>query len=382
MDDTLKNIELVWVDQPQRLQQIVEELAEQDILAVDTESNSLYAYQEQVCLIQFSTREKDILIDSLALTDLSPLAAIFESKDILKVFHAAEYDLICLTRDYGFVFNALFDTMIAARTLGYSQVGLGSLLEQFFGVQMNKKYQRANWGRRPLKPEMLAYARQDSRYLIRLQEHLRKELRALERWELALEDFERLPQNIEDTTQSNGDDFWKLHGARDLSPENAAILKSLYEFRETIAKLQNRPTFKVISHQALIEIARTQPNNWKELVNLPTVSENMAKQYGKGLLNAIQEGHKRPPEFPPHNDHFQNHVLDRIEELRRWRKLSGERLGVPSDVILPRDVMVRIASSDTVNLYQLKKQMWDVPYRFSRFGNEIIKTLQQGEPSK
>lgn len=382
MEDTLKNIELVWVDQPQKLQQIADELAAQDILAVDTESNSLYAYQEQVCLIQFSTRKKDILIDSLALTDLSPLAALFHSEHILKVFHAAEYDLICLARDYGFKFNALFDTMIAARTLGYSKIGLGALLDHFFGVQMNKKYQRANWGKRPIKPDMLAYARQDSHYLIPLQEHLRKELKSTGRWELALEDFERLTQNIEDTTASNGEDFWKLHGARDLSPENAAILKSLYQFRESVAKNQNRPPFKVVSHQALVEIAKTPPSSLNELVKLSSINQQIAKRYGKGLLKAVQDGKLQPPEHPPHNGHPQSDVLNRIEALREWRKLTGLRLGVPSDVILPRDVMLRIASANGLNLNQLEKYMWDVPYRFSRLGSEIINTLHQGEPSK
>ena len=142
---------------------------------MDTESNSLYAYQEQVCLIQFSTRDKDYLIDTLALEDLSILGPIFHSDKILKVFHAAEYDLICLFRDYGFRFDYLFDTMVAARILGLPQIGYGPLLDQYFDIKMNKKYQRANWGKRPLNPEMLEYARQDSHYLIALQELLRAE---------------------------------------------------------------------------------------------------------------------------------------------------------------------------------------------------------------
>jgi len=125
MLEILKQTELIWVDHPQKLREVTEELSAQDIIAVDTESNSLYAYQEQVCLIQFSTREKDILVDTLALPDLSVLGPVFQSDKIMKVFHAAEYDLICLFRDYGFQFKFLFDTMIAARTLGYQKIGLG-----------------------------------------------------------------------------------------------------------------------------------------------------------------------------------------------------------------------------------------------------------------
>ena len=92
---------------------------------------------------------------------------------IEKVFHAAEYDLICLKRDFGFEFNNLFDTMLAARILGKSGLGLGTMLEQEFGIQVDKRLQRANWARRPLPPEMMAYARMDTHYLVALRDMLK-----------------------------------------------------------------------------------------------------------------------------------------------------------------------------------------------------------------
>ncbi len=372
MPKTIENTELVWVDQPQKLKDAAEELAAEDIIAVDTESNSLYAYQEQVCLLQFSTRKKDILVDSLAIKDLSVLGPIFSSDRILKVFHAAEYDLICLFRDYGFKFNYLFDTMIAARTLGYHAIGLASLLEKFFGIRMNKKYQRANWGQRPLKPDMLQYARLDSHYLIPLQGHLRQELLDSGRWELALEDFRRLTQNIEDTTETTEDDFWKLRGARDLSPEKAAVLKSLYDYRESQAESFDRPPFKVISHQALMEIAQTCPHHREELDLLPSLSRRLAQRHGKGLMRAVQAGRQAGPEYPPQNHRPPDDVLARIDALRDWRKLTGRDLGVPSDVVLPRDVLNRIAWAAPENMQALSAQMRDVPYRFERFGHQIL----------
>lgn len=379
MSNSLKNVELVWVDQPQQLRQAACELAKADILAVDTESNSLYAYQEQVCLIQFSTRGKDYLVDALVLPDLSPLAEIFTSDRILKVFHAAEYDLICLFRDYGFRFNYLFDTMVAARILGYQKIGLGSLLEKYFGVQMNKKYQRANWGKRPLKGDMLEYARLDSHYLIPLQDELRAELIAADLWELALEDFRRLTQGVEDTTESSEDDFWKIHGARDLSPEKAAVLKSLYQFRESVAKAQNRPPFKVISHQALVELAEVCPKNHADLLKLSVLHENQAKRYDRGLLEAIRVGKQAPPAYPPNHTRPHNSVLHRIDALQEWRKYTGRDLGVPSDVVLPRDVLNRIAWGNPGDITELQVQMQDVPYRFNRFGQDILTLLTHGE---
>jgi len=375
MSKSLKNTDLVWVDQPQQLRHAAEELAAQDVLAVDTESNSLYAYREQVCLIQFSSRDKDYLIDAMVLPDLSPLEEIFSTDRILKVFHAAEYDLICLFRDYGFRFNFLFDTMIAARILGYDKIGLGSLLERFFNIQMNKKYQRANWGKRPLKAEMLNYARLDSHYLIPLQEQLRGELVASGRWDLALEDFRRLTQGIEDTTETHETDFWKLHGAYDLSPEKAAVLKSLYQFRESTAEAQNRPPFKVISNQALVEMANATPKNCAELLKLSALHERQAKRYTRGLLTAIQEGQHAPPVHPPNHTRPHNSILDRIDALRDWRKHTGQDLGVPSDVVLPRDVLNRIAWANPDSMEALKAHMWDVPCRFNRFGQQILSRI-------
>ena len=152
-------------------------LANHNILAVDTESNSLFAYREQVCLIQFSTPEADYLVDPLTLSDLSPLGPIFADTRIQKVFHAAEYDLLCLKRDFGFNFNNLFDTMLAARILGRKEVGLGSILEEEFDLQVDKRHQRANWGQRPLPGYLLDYARQDTHFLIPVRDMLEGQLK-------------------------------------------------------------------------------------------------------------------------------------------------------------------------------------------------------------
>ena len=147
------------------LDRLVRDLASHPVVAVDTESNSLHAYRERVCLIQFSTPAADFIVDPIRLPDLSPLAPFFANPSQQKVFHAAEYDLICLRRDYQFEFTNIFDTMSAARTLGWPQVGLAAILDTHFGVKLNKKYQRADWRRRPLTPEQLDYARLDTHYL-------------------------------------------------------------------------------------------------------------------------------------------------------------------------------------------------------------------------
>ncbi len=151
-------------------EELMGHLQNEKTLAVDTEANSLFAYQEQVCLIQISTETKDYIIDPLPLKDLAPLGRIFKNPAIEKVFHASEYDILIMHDDFDFEFSNLFDTMLAAQILGRKKLGLDSLLEQIVGIKVNKKYQRADWGKRPLSNDMLQYAQMDTHYLIKIRQ--------------------------------------------------------------------------------------------------------------------------------------------------------------------------------------------------------------------
>ncbi len=354
------------------LEQLVDKLALESIIAVDTESNSLFAYQEQVCLIQFSTQQNDYLVDPLALDDISSLEPIFSSPEIEVIFHAAEYDLLCLKRDFGFTFTNLFDTMVAARTLGRDAVGLGSLLKAKFGVAVEKKYQRANWGQRPLPEHMLQYAQLDTHYLIALRDILKQELITKERYALAEEDFRRLCQVNEHKTDKPPADCWRINGAYDLEPQQAAVLKELYLFRDQVARRKNRPLFKVMNDQVLINLAEGCPSNQAELINSPGLSRGQAAQYWKGLLAAIKRGLQAEPLHPPAYKRLNNGFLQRLEALKGWRKMTAREMGVNSDVVLPRDLMYAIAKHRPQHKSELKALMDDAPYRYERFGDEIL----------
>lgn len=359
------------------LNELVEHLLDQPILAVDTESNSLFAYQERVCLIQFSTPTDDILVDPLSLRDLSKLGEVFQNPNIRKVFHAAEYDLICLQRDFGFEFQNLFDTMIAARILGRPQVGLGALLEREFGVHLDKRFQRANWGQRPLPPDLLLYAQEDTHYLIPLYQRFEKELHQKGLTALADEDFRRLVAVSGRTKEKNGQkDCWHIQGAFDLPPEKTPILQELCETRDQIARRSNRPLFKVISDRKLVEIANASPTDLNHLKYLGCLSKHQIERYGNALIQAVQRGLHRPPLYPPRNCRPNEEYLAWLEALRQWRKTTAQKMGIASDVVLPREVMLRIAESPPNSLAELRQLMWDVPYRYERFGEQILNLLQ------
>src|SRR5688572_13952593 len=249
------------------LGRLVSALAPCPVVAVDTESNSLHAYRERVCLIQFSTPEADYIVDSISLRDLSALAVVFANPGQQKVFHAAEYDLVCLKRDYGFAFANIFDTMSAARTLGWAQVGLAAILDTHFGVKVNKKYQRADWKRRPLTPEQLDYARLDTHYLAALRDRQLQSLTQSGHWLEAQEEFERIAGlgGSPDIAGPAPTAFWRVKGARDLTPAQAAVLQSLFAYREQQAERIDRPPFMVMGEAALLELARRAPRRAEDL---------------------------------------------------------------------------------------------------------------------
>ncbi|MEW5718697.1 MAG: ribonuclease D, partial [Chloroflexota bacterium] len=227
---------IVRVQTPSALDALCATLTAQTAIAVDTEADSLFSYFEKVCLLQFSTREADFIVDPLAFaatTDgIAALAPVFANARIEKVFHAAEYDILCLKRDYRFTFAHIFDTMIAARILGWKNYGLGNTLQERFGVALNKKMQRADWGHRPLSAEQIAYAREDTHYLLRLRDVQMEELMSRGRVEEAREEFERLTRVEPAPRRFDPDAYWNITGARDLNPAQLGILRELYRFRD------------------------------------------------------------------------------------------------------------------------------------------------------
>lgn len=368
----------VWVDRPEDLQAMLADLLQHTELAVDTESNSLYAYREQVCLVQFSTGKRDYLVDSLVLGDkMAVLAPVFANPAILKVFHAAEYDIITLKRDYDFTFVNLFDTMLAGRILGRKEIGLGSMLRVEFGLELDKHFQRANWGLRPLPPAQLAYARLDTYYLLPLRQRLESALKEANRWELALEDFYRIS-----LTQPSHDDrralAWQVSGSQKLSPRQAAVLQELCSYREQRAALADRPVFKVIGDRTLLEIAEAMPATRQELLELGALSQRQWEMHSNGVLQAVQRGLKNGslplPEKPQRPKKSQ---LERYNRLRDWRKQKGEELGVESDVILPREAMQALSAANPRTLADLAGVMSCFPWRMAQFGAEILAVCQR-----
>jgi ribonuclease D len=370
----------VLVAAPESLSRLVAALVREPAIGVDTESNSLFAYRERVCLIQFSTPSQDYVLDPLALADISALGPVFANPAQQKIFHAAEYDLICLKRDYDFRFAGVFDTMVAARTLGWPRLGLGAILQERFGVVMNKRFQRANWGERPLTDDLLDYARLDTRYLVALEAILAQELAAAGRSEEAQEEFVRMERTPATTIASveniSPHAFWRVNGARDLTPAQAGVLRELFLYRERQAERADRPPFKIMSDQTLVAVARTQPESPDGLEGLPGMTPAQIRRHGLRLIQSVQRGREAGPVRPPHVEREPDSVRERYELLHQWRKRRAQARGVESDVIVPRDALWELARRNPASAEALADLEHLGPWRRAAYGAEILALLQ------
>lgn len=341
---------MIWIDRQKELDDELRRVAREESIAIDTEADSFHSYFDKVCLIQLTADGRDILIDPLAEIDISKLGAILENGSIRKILHGADYDLRILDRDFGIRIRSLVDTMICAQLLGEPSVGLAALLSKYFGVELDKAHQRADWSRRPLPKEMCEYAVKDTRYLLRLAGALREKLEGKGRWEWALEEFERLEDVRWTGSDDDGEAWRKVRKAGRLEPREMEVFRRLHGWREQEARIKDVPTFRVISNEALLEIAKEQPRAKTELGRIKGVSPGLLRRYGSDLLRGVREGIATPEKNLPEKRKGKPWKRDRrveklVDRLKHSRNEIARGLEIDPSILAPRHVLTSIAES-------------------------------------
>ena len=322
------------------------ELEKHPVIAVDLEADSMHNYQEKVCLLQFSTLDTTILIDPLAGADLSSLRPIMSNSDFRKIFHAADYDIRSLSRDFDIRINGLFDTMISCQFLGEERFGLADVLRKYFGVELDKQYQRADWSKRPISPEMVKYAAADTQYLHELTKILEEKLIEKGRLEWVQEEFLLMEAvRFADHPESL---FLRFKGAGILKPRQLAILENLLQWRDKEAQRRDCPLYKVLGNKEILEIARQMPTTLNQMDHLSGVSSRLIGRYGKKILPEILAALDLPdaqlPTYPRGERRAKDPQIEkRMIRLKEWRKKIAVELEIDPGVLINNTLLEELA---------------------------------------
>jgi len=347
----------VYLDTVPAVEQLTARIAGVKELALDTEGASFHRFVDRIYLLQLSTRDTHAVIDPIPIGTPSGLGRLLEDPTVEVVFHDADYDLRLLEQDYGWKIKHIFDTRIAAQLLGYTAFGLAALLERFFGVKLDKKHQRADWSMRPLTPDMLDYAAQDTRYLLELKDRMSAELEKAGRMPWAREEFALL-EGTRWADEEPGMGFLKLKGARDLNRRELAVLRELVPWRDEVAKQMDRATFRVLGNEQLLDISRTQPRTRDALAKVKGMPRGILEQRGTELLDAVtralEVSEAELPRFPKAARWDRDAEFDtRVSALKTARDEAAKRLALDPGVLCSRDRMEAVARRNPATLDEL-----------------------------
>ena len=371
-----ETISYEWVETLPQLEGAARVLGQAEIIGVDLEADSMHHYFEKVCLLQMATDSASYIMDPLTLRNLSALRPVFSNPCIRKVFHGADFDVRSLYRDFQFEVENLFDTQLACKFLGLRETGLEALLRNRFQVELNKKYQRADWSQRPLSPEMLEYAAKDGRYLIPLARMLEKELEEKSRLSWVEEECLILTK-VRFTPPSHDRLYLRVKGAFRLDPRSLAILEVLLEFREGLARKSDFPPFKVLRNEQLLELAIQKPLHLEELEAVKVLSRKQIERHGTHLLQGIHRAMAIPPEDLPvyprvGRTDLPSAVRKRVKALKTWRELRANSLGMEPGILLNNALIHDLALKNPHSIEELAEISGLKNWRQRHFGREIL----------
>jgi ribonuclease D len=321
-------------------------LKHESVVAVDLEADSMHNYQEKVCLLQFSTAKETVLIDPLAGAELTPLKSILADTRVRKIFHAADYDIRCLARDFAIEINGLFDTMISSQFLGEEKFGLADILRKYFNVALDKQYQRADWSKRPLSEGMIRYAAEDTSHLHRLVEIFEQKLSEIDRLDWVQEEFTLLEKVR--FAVNDGPLFLRFKGAGTLEQRQLAVLESLLQWRDDEAQRRDCPLYKVLGNKSLLHLAKMKPTGRKKLQEVDGLSPRLIERYGGKLLHQVNIALDLPeselPVYPRGERRGKDPQVDkRMTRLKDWRKKIAAELQLDPGVLINNALLDELA---------------------------------------
>jgi len=347
-----------FVDRPEQLAPLFDALDRCTEIALDTEADNLFRYRTRVCLLQIHAVDEIYLVDLLADMSLDQLWPRLAAKPL--IMHGSDYDLRLLWELCRFQPLSLFDTMFAAQLLNIPRFGLAALLEQNFGVILDKDHQKANWSQRPLDRAMLDYAAMDVFHLFSLRNRLRDQLVELGRLEWMEQKCRWQIVAGRDGFSAPDENAWRITGSEKLRGRGLPVLHAIWQWRESWAEKINTPPFKVVGNEMLGRIARAADED-RPIEEVLYV--NLGRRHDRlypSLAEAVRKGFATDPHTLPRRERRREFAPMNPDELARQDRIKADRdrlaqkLNLDPTLIATRSQLVLIArdpsSIDTVLL--------------------------------
>jgi ribonuclease D len=337
----------VYIDRPAALERLMGLLLEEPAIALDTEANSMFAFRERTCLVQIATRRRTFLVDPLAPLDLRPLAPVLADPAIVKVLHGAEFDVLMLKRAGPFEIAGLFDTRVAAASLGLGSSSLAALVAEVVGVELDKRYQRSDWGERPLSVGQRRYAAQDVCYLLEVADELRARLHdaGFPHPEEVAAECRRI-EGLEPAPPEPLEDRWsRIKGAQALDGLGRRTLAVLDRWRQDAAKRRDVPPFKILGNDVLLRLAAERPRAGRDVAAMlpPRLASRLTDRILDLLDDAEDLGPLARPRPASRDDRLPPDVATRHERLKAARRREAELRSTDPTLVLPKALMESLA---------------------------------------
>lgn len=374
-----------YIETQAPLEEAVQKVAASDWAAVDTEADSLHHYREKLCLFQVSAGSDDFVIDPLASgVDPRPLLQALSQKFL--ILHGADFDIRLLKRFYGFVPRQIFDTLIASQLLGYEKQGLMDLAQRHCGVILSKSSQKADWSQRPLNQVLLTYAANDTHYLRVISLAMEAELASLGRVEWHRQCCEKLLKSIVTAKEEEPDTRprWQVKGSKDLSSTALTALKELWHWREEEAERRDRPSFKILHSETLVEIARwADTNRGADIALWPKAPRNVKGEYRDILNSLLQKAAHLPPtryteaqSLRPRRK-WHPSSQEKLEAMKKVREALGQELKIHPSLLATNAVLEDLAIASPKSIEALEALQCLLPWQAEVLGKNLLEILKK-----
>lgn len=346
-------------------------------VGIDLEADSFHHYYTQICLVQLAIGDKSWIIDPLAdQIETEQLASSLAGKTLL--LHGGDYDLRLMHSLWDFCPTQIFDTAIAARLLGHRSFGLGHLVKHYFGVQLDKSKQKADWAKRPLTPDLLEYAAGDTAYLIKMVEIMRDELERMGRTNWAEESCQRQIKVAQEPSPHSKEEGWRLSGHSRLSQQELSLLKALWHWRDREAEKRNLAPFKVLTNDRLLSLARKFSGKGETTVEeLSPMPRNFSKERIESLAQLIRNEALRPPEEwpkhkrsrPPYQPTPDSRIVDKLKAIRTQ---LAEKLNIEETLLATKPQITSLALHDMESEEEIRSGTAMMEWQYELFMPHIV----------